>query len=109
PTGHIELAATPEHATELQHRLERLVQLGYEAAGISSSTANELVPDLIVPEDCSAAVYFPHEAHCYPTLYIRHQLQRAKQLGVRLRIGANVESFEEMTDGVNVSLSDGSS
>lgn len=108
PTGHIELAATPEHANELQHRLERLVQLGYEAAGISSSTANELVPDLIVPEDCSAAVYFPHEAHCYPTLYIRHQLQRAKQLGVRLRIGANVESFEEMTDGVNVSLSDGS-
>jgi len=86
-----------------------LGQLGYEATGISSSTASELIPDLIVPEDCTAAAHFPHEAHCYPALYIRHQLQRAKDLGVRLRIGAAVESFEETAEGVNVILSDGTS
>jgi glycine/D-amino acid oxidase-like deaminating enzyme len=109
PTGHVELAATPEHANKLQRRLERLGQFRYEATGISSSTASELIPDLIVPEDCTAVAYFPNEAHCYPALYIRHQLQRAKHLGVRLRIGATVESFEEATEGVNVILSDGNS
>lgn len=109
PTGHIELAATPEHANGLHRRLERLGQLGYEATGISSSTASELIPDLIVPKDCTAVAYFPNEAHCYPALYIRHQLQRAKDLGVRLRVGAAVESFEEIAEGVNVILSDGTS
>jgi D-hydroxyproline dehydrogenase subunit beta len=86
PTGHIELAATPEHADELQRRLERLGQLGYEATGISSSTATELIPDLTVPEDCAAVAHFPDEAQCYPALYVRHQLQRAKHLGVSLRV-----------------------
>jgi glycine/D-amino acid oxidase-like deaminating enzyme len=109
PTGHIELAATPGHANDLQRRLERLGHLGYESAGISSSTASELIPDLIVPEDCIAAAHFPHEAHCYPALYIRHQLQRATHLGVRLRVGAAVESFEETAEGVSVILSDGTS
>jgi glycine/D-amino acid oxidase-like deaminating enzyme len=89
--------------------LERLDQLGYEATAISSSTASELIPDLIVPEDCTAVAHFPTEAHCYPALYIRHQLQRAKHLGIRLRVGAAVESFEETAEGVNVILSDGTS
>jgi glycine/D-amino acid oxidase-like deaminating enzyme len=100
---------TPEHATGLHRQLERLGQLGYEATGISSSTASELIPDLIVPEDCTAVAHFPNEAHCYPALYIRHQLQRAKHLGVRLRVGVAVESFEETAEGVNVILSDGTS
>jgi glycine/D-amino acid oxidase-like deaminating enzyme len=109
PTGHIELAATPEHADELQRSVERLGQSGYEATGISCSTASELIPDLIVPGDCTAVAHFPDEAHCYPALYIRHQLQRAKHLGVRLRVGASVEAFEETAEGVNVILSDGTS
>jgi glycine/D-amino acid oxidase-like deaminating enzyme len=105
PTGHIELAATPEHAGELQRRVERLDRLGYEAAGIGSTIACELIPDLVIPEECTAAAYFPNEAHCYPALYIRHQLRRAEHLGVRLRVGAAVESFAETTEGVNVILS----
>ncbi|MFJ5700213.1 NAD(P)/FAD-dependent oxidoreductase [Arthrobacter sp. NPDC093139] len=109
PTGHIELAATAGHANELHRRLERLGHLGYEATSISSSTASELIPDLIVPEDCTAVAHFPNEAHCYPALYIRHQLQRAKDLGVRLRVGAAVETFEEIAEGVNVILRDGTS
>lgn len=108
PTGHIELAATPGHAGELGQRLERLGRLGYEARRITSSTASGLIPDLIVPPGCTAAAYFPQEAHCYPPLYIRHQLQRAAHHGTDLRIGASVQSFEETTDGVEIGLSDGS-
>jgi glycine/D-amino acid oxidase-like deaminating enzyme len=109
PTGHIELASAPGHANKLRRRLKRLGQLRYEATGISSSTASELIPDLMVPQDCTAAVHFPHEAHCFPALYIRHQLQRCKDFGVRLRIGAAAESFEETAEGVKVILSDGTS
>lgn len=107
PTGHIELAATPEHLKDLRCRVERLAQSGYEATRISPSTATGLVPDLIVPEDCTAA-YFPREGHVFPALYIRRQLQKAREHGVALRIGVTAEAFQETTDGVDVTLSDGS-
>ncbi|QOT19877.1 FAD-binding oxidoreductase [Paenarthrobacter sp. YJN-5] len=109
PTGHIEIATAPEHTTELRHRLKRLEELGYEATSISGTTASALIPDLIVPENLEAAAYFPREAHVYPSLYIRHQLRRAEQLGVTLRTGATVAAFHEADDGVKITLSDGSS
>lgn len=108
PTGHIELAATPEHVKELHRRLERLGQFGYEATDISTAAATGLVPDLIVPEDCTAAAYFPREGHVFPALYIRHQLQRAREHGVSLRIGVTARAFQETAEGVDVTLGDGS-
>ncbi|MET3812569.1 FAD-binding oxidoreductase [Arthrobacter sp. UYEF3] len=108
PTGHIEFATDPEHVVELQGRLERLGELGYPADKITPSYARELVPDLLIPDSAGVAAYFPREAHCYPSLYIRHQLRRVQESGVKILSGVAVENFREAPGGVRLGLSDGS-
>ncbi|MEJ1179570.1 MULTISPECIES: NAD(P)/FAD-dependent oxidoreductase [unclassified Pseudarthrobacter] len=107
PTGHVEFATSTVHADQLQARLDRLRARGYEVEKISGNSLTDLVPDLIEPQNVKTAAYFPHEGHCFPRLYVRNQLQRAQQSGVRLLTRLSVEALTETPSGVKVHLSDG--
>ncbi len=108
PTGHVEFATDPAHASELLRRLDRLAELGYAAEKITPGYARELVPDLKIPASCEIAALFPREAHCYPNLYIRHRLRQARAHQLRVLTGVKVEHLSAQGSGAVLGLSDGS-
>lgn len=94
PRGHLEYATDEAHATELSARAQRLTALGYSLEEVGDARAQQLVPGLVVPDDLRLAVYFSQEGHCFPQLYLAFQLQRARNLGVRVRTGAKVTGLD---------------
>ncbi|MEO8220960.1 MAG: FAD-binding oxidoreductase [Specibacter sp.] len=108
PTGHVEFATDPSHATELVRRLDRLGELGYEAEKITPGCAQGLVPDLRIPTNVDFAALFPREAHCYPNLYIRHRLRQSRGHKFTLLSGVEAVHLTGKGSGAVVGLSDGS-
>lgn len=106
-TGHVEFATEPDHRADLRQRIERLSRNGYPVELISPERARELVPDLIIGEDCDTIAYYADEAHLIPDRYIAGRLKEAERLGVRLRTQTSVTHFEPAGTGVRVGLSDG--
>lgn len=106
--GHVEFAADSAHQAHLRGRMERLAGRGYDVEEISPGRARDLLPDVIVPEDCNTIAYFPQEAHCYPLQYLSHLLSEADRLGVTVRGRAGVLALEEQGSGATVTLTDGS-
>ncbi|MFQ4149869.1 FAD-binding oxidoreductase [Arthrobacter sp. LAPM80] len=107
PTGHVEFATDPAHAAELQGRVDRLAARGYTCEKITSSRARVLVPDLLIPASCEVAAFFPHEAHCYPSLYIRNRLSQARPHKLQVLSGVKVEQLSASGSGATVGLCDG--
>ena len=107
-TGHVELATDPQHAEELDRRIERLDDLGYAVKRIGRRQARELVPDLTIPPGDSVLGFFPDEAHLFPNLYLAHLLQRSETLGVQLRLGLAITGIDEDGNGARLRLSDDS-
>lgn len=107
PTGHVEFATDPSHSAELQRRLARLAARGYPGGKISPARAQGLVPDLLIPASCEIAAFFPHEAHCHPSLYIRDRLRQARPLSLQLLTGVEVEQLSASGSGARLGLSDG--
>lgn len=108
PTGHVEFASDPTHATELLGRLDRLAELGYAAEKITPNYAQELVPDLKVPGTYEIAALFPREGHCYPNLYIRHRLRQARAHKFQVLTGVEVEHLDGDGSAASVRFTDGS-
>ncbi|WP_111719848.1 FAD-binding oxidoreductase [Homoserinimonas sp. OAct 916] len=106
-TGHVELATDDAHRFELEERTARLQQMGYPAEHISASRARELVPDLLIPDDCDSIVSFASESCCYPLPFVGHLLREAALEGVTILTGLNVERLEARGHGANVILEDG--
>lgn len=105
--GHVEFATEPDHRAELRRRIERLTLLGYSAELIGPGRARELVPDLIIPEDCDTIAFYPGEAHVMPDRYIAARLREAERFGVRVRTRAPVTHFQPGGTDIRVRLGDG--
>ena len=93
-TGHVEFATDEAHRAELEARVGRVRGYGYEVETVSPERAQELIPELIVPENWKSGVFFPQEAHCYPSLYLGHLLDQAAGLGVTVLTGVAVTGFD---------------
>lgn len=106
-TGHVEIATDADHQKELQARLERLNSFGYSAEKVSPMRAQELIPDLLIPDSPTTAAFFSQEAHCDPSLYLRHMLSKALAYGVSIRSGVAVSNMVERNEGCAVDLGDG--
>ncbi len=106
-TGHVEFATEPDHRSELRRRVERLIRVGYPVELISRERARELVPDLIVPQNCDTIAFYPDEAHLMPDRYIAGRLGEGERSGVRLRTGTPVISLDSGGAEVRVGLGDG--
>lgn len=107
-SGHLEFATDEAHRSELRARAERLGRRNYPVEEVDVSRARELVPDLLVPEDCDTLMFFPGEAHCFPALYLAFMLRQARDLGVTLVSGVGVEGLSPHGDAARVTLGDGS-
>jgi glycine/D-amino acid oxidase-like deaminating enzyme len=59
--GHVEIAATAEHAARLQERVERLRSREYPAETLSIVRAQELLPGIRVPRDAELIAHFARE------------------------------------------------
>ena len=108
-TGHIEFATQLPHVNDLRERTHRLRERGYEVESISADRVRELASDVIIPDDCHSAVFYPRESHCFPSLYIDNMLDQAALLGVSLRRNGEVRELAPVGRGARVTFSDGSS
>lgn len=107
-SGHIEIAADPQHCVDLADRVERLDSRGYPAEFVSRDTASRLTPGIRIPVDAELIAHFPRETFVYPSLYIAHALHRARAAGARLLLGHAVTSLESAPGGrATVGLADG--
>ncbi|MFJ9893502.1 NAD(P)/FAD-dependent oxidoreductase [Streptomyces sp. NPDC091280] len=105
--GHIEVATDTAHRHELQQRVSRLQDLGYQAELITPQAARQLAPDLLVSDTAGPIAYFAREAYCYPQLYLAHLLNTASDLGVHMSIGTPVKALEVENQRPVVRLADG--
>jgi glycine/D-amino acid oxidase-like deaminating enzyme len=105
--GHIEFATDDAHRTELRARLGRLRERNYAAEEVGVAQARQMIPDLIIPDDCDTVAYFPREAHCFPQLYLAFLLRQATEQGVRIRTGVAVDGLADGGNRPVVALTDG--
>jgi glycine/D-amino acid oxidase-like deaminating enzyme len=85
PVGHVELAISDAGRTELQARVRRLTEWGYDARLIDAAEASALEPSLRHPE--AAAAWFPGEGYLLTEPLIERLVDRAKTHGAHLLTG----------------------
>lgn len=107
-SGHVEFAVDDAHRKHLRGRMERLLVRGYRVEELSPERARQLVPDIVVPDDCDTIAFFPDEAYCFTSLYLAHMIGRASAAGAQLRCETSVVGLTPTGDGAVVALSDGS-
>jgi len=107
PTGHVEVATDTAHQQELQERLTRLQDLGYQAEELTPQQAHDLIPDLIIASPNATIGYYPQEAYCLTQSYLTFLLHRADRLGVQIITETRVDGFNSDGPQVQVDLSNG--
>ncbi|MFC7403677.1 NAD(P)/FAD-dependent oxidoreductase [Georgenia alba] len=108
PRGHLEVAADEAHEHHLARRVASLRERGYPTEEVPLRRVQELVPDLVLPDDARLAVLFPEEAHVFPLPYLGMMLGRARRAGAEIRTGAEVTALEPAGTGGRVRTADGS-
>lgn len=106
--GHVEFAVDDSHRKHLRARMERLASRDYEVEEILPVDAEQLIPDVVLPDGCDTIAYFPREGHCFPSLYLAHVLDEAIGAGVRVHSQTSVLEVKSVGGGAAVTLSDGS-
>lgn len=105
--GHVEIAVADDHRDRLTDRVERLRGHDYPVELLSEAQAQQLIPDVRMPEGIQLIAHFPDEGHAYPALYIADALGRARAGGVRELYGNAVVALDEGAEGAEVRLADG--
>ncbi|WP_256840524.1 NAD(P)/FAD-dependent oxidoreductase [Ornithinimicrobium faecis] len=108
PGGHVEIAVDEAHVRHLRGRMERLTARGYAVEEVSTDRAQELLPDVIVPERVDTIAHFPQEAYCFPLLYLARMLAEGRAAGVSVRENTRVTALDPAGAGAIVTLEDGS-
>lgn len=109
PNGHVEIAVDAEHDLRLRERMDRLATRGYAVEQVSTARAEDLLPDVRVPDDARTIAFFAQEAHAFPALYVAQLLGEAQEAGVRLRTHTRVVGLSPDGDGGRVTFDDGTS
>jgi D-hydroxyproline dehydrogenase subunit beta len=99
PEGHLEVAVDEAHERHLRERAERLRKRGYAVQEVAEEEAQRLAPDLRIPGEVRARMFFSHEGHVLPWRYIEAMLERAATAGTKVLTRAEVVSIEASADG----------
>lgn len=105
--GHVEIAVDDRHRDDLAARSGRHGSRDYTAEVISVARAQELLPDVMVPDDAQLIVHYPLETYAYPMKYLGRMLGEARDAGVEIRTGCGVLGLRGDERGATVDLTDG--
>ena len=97
--GHLEIAVDEAHERHLRGRVQRLRERGYPVQELTQEEAQRLAPDLRIPREVRARMFFSQEGHVLPWRYIEAMLERATTAGTKVLTRAQVVSIEASADG----------
>lgn len=97
PTGALEWETSPAGLERLAARARRLADWDYNVRHLTRHEVERLEPDLLLGPDAQEVIFYPDEAHIFPSIYIACLLRAAGAHGTVLR--ANTDVVEIATTG----------
>jgi glycine/D-amino acid oxidase-like deaminating enzyme len=97
--GGIVVARSNQGLASLEKLAKAQRDNGVVAEGLNKADLHELEPYLA--PDFESGVFYPQDAQCQPMLATAQMLKRARALGARVEIGANVIAISSDDRGVN--------
>jgi glycine/D-amino acid oxidase-like deaminating enzyme len=90
PTGHLEFATDPEHATRIDEDLRELRALDYPGRRVDREWAQAHEPWVRIPENTETIAFFPSEGFVLPVVLNDALIDHAQALGAHVDLHAEV-------------------
>ncbi|PSK99623.1 glycine/D-amino acid oxidase-like deaminating enzyme [Murinocardiopsis flavida] len=107
PTGNLEWAADPAHATALTAAAAAVEEQGGTVERLTADQARALEPGVRIPAGVESAVLFADEGYVLPGEFLGRLLTDAIAGGAELRAPAEVRAIDAGADGARITLADG--
>ncbi|MCU5775273.1 FAD-binding oxidoreductase [Erwiniaceae bacterium BAC15a-03b] len=106
-SGTCEWATDAAQQEKLHTRVSKLLKLNYPAQAISREQLKTRVPEIRLEARAGEIWHFPEECLLFPTIFLAHLWEEARQHGAQLHTNCDVIDIQENEQGAKLELANG--